>query len=191
MPGLPAIARASARGGAEGRRTAKLIASKLSAAALVLIVVYFVALESVGGRLLSFVFGRSFHGFDRLILPVGVGQLTGASALGFYVLLRAQARGRTVFGVRVVTAVATFMLIPPLTLRWGVLGAAWGSSLGSAVGWVLVGIIAIHGPFKQRPRAKAPSSVAATVAKPAIVDILERESFGADITAEVTGGIGP
>ena len=190
MPGLPAMARASARGDAEGRRAAKVIAARLSAAALVLIVVYFVALESVGGRLLGFVFGHSFHGFDRLILPVGVGQLTGASALGFYVLLRAEARGRTVFGVRVVTAVATFILIPPLTLRWGVSGAAWGSSLGSAVGWVLVGIMAVHGPFKQRPSVKAPSPVSAIANAPAFVDILEHETFAGDMAADVTGGIG-
>jgi O-antigen/teichoic acid export membrane protein len=191
MPGLPAIARASARGGSEGRRTAKIIATRLSTAALALIVVYFIALESVGGRLLGFVFGHSFHGFDRLILPVGIGQLAGASALGFHVLLRAQARGRTIFGIRVVTAVATFMLIPPLTLHWGVSGAAWGSSIGSAVGWILVGIMAVHGPFKAPRRAKATSSVVATAAGIGSAGVGEHEPFAGDMTAEVTGVIGP
>jgi O-antigen/teichoic acid export membrane protein len=191
MPGLPAIARASMRGDAEGRRTAKIIAARLSAAAFALIVVYFIILESAGGRLLGFVFGRSFHGFDRLILPVGIGQLTGASALGFYVMLRAQSRGRTVFGVRVVTALVTFILIPPLTLQWGVSGAAWGSSLGSTAGWILIGIMAIHGPFKPSTRRTAPPlAITAAARVPVEADRHEVEPLTDGMMPEVTGGLG-
>ena len=191
MPGLPAIARASARGDADGLRIARRIATRLSAAAFVLVVFYFVALETTGGRLLSAVFGRSFRGFDHLILPVGVGQLSGAAALGFYVLLRARARGRTVFGVRVITAVATFMLIPPLTLQWGVYGAAWGSSLGAAVGWVLIGLTALRGPFvaSRRARTNAPSPFMPTVS--GFVDPVDDATFAAAPMPNVTGGTTP
>jgi O-antigen/teichoic acid export membrane protein len=191
MPGLPAIARASARGDAEGQRTAKLIAARLSAAAFGLIVVYFIALETAGGRLLTTVFGRSFRRFNPLILPVGVGQLAGAAALGFYVLLRAQARGRTVFRIRLVTAAATFILIPPLTLRWGVSGAAWGSSLGAVVGWALVGLVALHGPSVRATRAITPSPDVATANEPGDVYVLEGETLVGGVMPKVTGGIGP
>lgn len=150
MPGLPAIARATRGAGAAGARAAKLIAAQLSAAALALIVVYFVILETVGGRLLAVVFGPSFRSFRNLIFPVGLGQLAGASALGFYIMLRAESRGRAVFGARVVTAVATFAFIPPLALHSGVYGAAWGSSLGAAVGWVVIATLALRGPIKVR-----------------------------------------
>jgi O-antigen/teichoic acid export membrane protein len=156
MPGLPAIARATKRGDEAGRRAAKVIAVRLSAAALALIVVYFSVLETIGGRLLSAVFGKSFVPFRNLILPVGLGQLAGASALGFYILLRAQSRGRTVFGTRVITALATLVLIPPLALTHGVYGAAWGTSLGAAVGWVVVATVALRGPWTARRTRRAP-----------------------------------
>jgi O-antigen/teichoic acid export membrane protein len=193
MPGLPAIARASARGDADGLRTAKRIATRLSAAAFVLVVCYFVVLETTGGRLLSGVFGRSFHGFDDLILPVGIGQLSGAAALGFYVLLRAQGRGRTVFGVRVITAVLTLALIPPLTLKWHVSGAAWGSSLGASAGWVLVGVMALRRPSVRRRSARATASTRATSTAAGSIDPepFDGEAFVGGLTTKVTGGIGP
>jgi O-antigen/teichoic acid export membrane protein len=192
MPGLPAIARASARGDAKGARTAKQIASRLSAAAFVLVVCYFIVLETIGGRLLGALFGSGFHRFDRLILPVGVGQLSGAAALGFYVLLRAKARGRTVFGVRVVTAVATFVLIPPLALLWGVYGAAWGSSIGATIGWVLVGFTALRRPSVHRRPARATASPRVTSAAGSIdPDLFDSEAFAGGVTPKVTGGIGP
>jgi len=139
------------------------------------------------------VFGRSFRGFDRLILPVGVGQLSGAAALGFYVLLRAQARGRTVFGVRVITALATFLLIPPLTLQWGVYGAAWGSSLGATVGWVLVGVTAWRRPSVRRRPAPAIAStrLTSTAGGSADPDPFDGDAFAGGVRPKVIGGIGP
>jgi len=143
MPGLPAMARALGHPEPRrGRRRAQMVARRLSAAALALVAVYFIVLVVAGGPVLSIMFGHEFVPFRSLIVPVGVGQVTGAAALGYYILLKAAGRGRAVFLARVVAAVATFPLIGILAAGGSVYGAAWGASLGAALGWVVVAVAA-------------------------------------------------
>jgi hypothetical protein len=108
-------------------------------------------------------------------------------------MLRAQRRGRTVFGVRVITAVLTFVLIPPLTLKWHVYGAAWGSSLAASVGWVLVGVQALHGPPIRRRAPRAITSTRRTSPAGGSIDLgpFDGDALVGGLTPKVTGGIGP
>ena len=73
-------------------------------------------------------------------------QVSGASALGFYILLKATGRGRAVFRARLITAVVTFALIGFLASGGSVSGAAWGASFGAAAGWISVAIDAMRRP---------------------------------------------
>ena len=147
MPGLPAIARATRDDSSEeGRKVAISIARRLSFTALVLVVSYFLVLIVAGRPILSLMFGKAFVHFRALILPVGLGQVSGASALGFYILLKATGRGRAVFKARLITAVATFALIGLLASGGSVSGAAWGASYGAAAGWISVAFDAFRRP---------------------------------------------
>ena len=170
MPGLPAMARALGHPSPRrGRRRAQMVARRLSAAALSLVVVYFIVLVAAGGHVLSIMFGHAFVPFRSLIVPVGLGQVTGAAALGYYILLKAAGRGRAVFLARVVAAVATFPLIGILAAGGSVYGAAWGASLGAALGWVVVAVAARRLVLPPKMDAKPPARPAPSDALGSVV----------------------
>jgi O-antigen/teichoic acid export membrane protein len=55
-----------------------------------------------------------------------------AGAVGWLLLLKAQLRGRVLLVSRATGAVATLVLVGILASRFGLLGAAWGGTVGAA-----------------------------------------------------------
>jgi O-antigen/teichoic acid export membrane protein len=128
LPGLPAVARAWVA----GPRVARSLAIRLSGLAIAAVGIYLIGLLLGGWRLLSLLFGEDFAGFRNLIPPIAVGQLLTAGAVGWLLLLKAQLRGRVLLVSRATGAVATLVLVGILASRFGLLGAAWGGTVGAA-----------------------------------------------------------
>jgi O-antigen/teichoic acid export membrane protein len=136
LPGLPAIARATARSTAAGLRLAAL----LSTAAATLTALYIAAAVVAGGWVMPLIFGSAFDPYHRLALPIGIWQLFGATASGFSLLLTARKRGAALLAVRVVESFAIFALAVSAAARYGLRGAAWGYAAGAAAALAAVGI---------------------------------------------------
>ncbi len=135
LPGLPALARASTVSAARAMHLALLV----SGLALLLAGAYLAVAAALSGHLLEWVFGTSFRGFEELIIPVGVGQIFAAAAMGFALLLMAQARGKALLVARVVGSVSSLVLAIVLAGTKGVAGAAWGmAAAGGLASLVLV-----------------------------------------------------
>lgn len=149
LPGLPELSRQMARSVQRARR----LASLLGAASLALTGTYVLVGLFAGEQLLILVFGKEFAVFESLIWPVAIGQLFVASAVGFTLLLRAQARGKAVLFPRVVGSVSALGLATALATSYGAEGAAWGMAIGSTAAALLISILAFRGPGKQHERS--------------------------------------
>jgi O-antigen/teichoic acid export membrane protein len=130
LPGLPAISRALATSYEAARRRAATV----SVAAALGAAVYVAAVGAGGGRLLGFVFGRSFSDFGPLLFPIAATQVVGGAVIGFYLLLKAQRRGRTMVMIGIVTAAASVLGAAVGAVTSGILGAAWGLAIAGACG---------------------------------------------------------
>jgi O-antigen/teichoic acid export membrane protein len=130
MAGLPAITRTLR----ESVAAARVLAMRLSVVALILVATYLVAVGSFRGEVVALIFGREFGSFADLVIPVGVMQLFAGGSIGFTIFLKACSEGRALFWMNVVHSACTFAFSVSLALYAGVQGAAWGFSLGAAVG---------------------------------------------------------
>jgi O-antigen/teichoic acid export membrane protein len=149
LPGLPRLVRAFGASVGDARR----LAAKISLLIAGLTTAYVALVWLAGSRLLVLFFGRSFEGFENLILPMSTGQLLLAGGLGFALLLKAAKRGDTLMITRVVSAVASIVLVPWLGLTYGLLGAAWGFVLASLLENGCVVALALTDRFGTHRRA--------------------------------------
>ena len=144
LPGLPALSRRAARSLHEARALAVQLAMVLP-----VVTAAYVAIASLGnGQLLSLVFGESFNGYTALIVPVGVGQILLAATISFNLLLKAENRGRSLFVGGAVSSVSMLILGLGLGAAYGVVGAAWGTTLGSAAGSIVLVAYALKIPAR-------------------------------------------
>ena len=142
LPGLPAVARASARGFVEARRLALV----LSAVAFAATLAYVTVLALGGWRILPFLFGDSFSRFRELIWPIATGQLFVAAGIGMLVLIKAQRRGRLLFVNRTISAGISIVLVTILAWAFGLPGAAWGTAAAGIVSTAILAIAALRAP---------------------------------------------
>jgi O-antigen/teichoic acid export membrane protein len=140
LPGLPAVSRALAESEAAARRRAV----QLSSMALTAVAAYLLVVGLLRQEVLTIVFGAAFASFSDLVVPISVGQLLYAGAIGFNLLLKAQRRGRALVGSRMLSSVSSLLLLLYLGSRYGVIGASWGLALGNGLRWVSVTVLAVH-----------------------------------------------
>lgn len=140
LPGLPAMARAHARG--EGRK----LAIDLSAIAVVASVAYSLMLLLGGWRLLPFLFGGSFSRYRGLIWPVMAAQTFAAAQVGFMLLIKAQQRGRVLVLAQSLTTVVGLAAMVVLSLRYGLVGVAWGGAAMNLLSMSVITLGALRGP---------------------------------------------
>lgn len=129
LPGLPRVAVAVRQSATRARR----LALRMSAAVATLALLYVLAVLLGGGALLEIVFGASFVGYEELIVPMSIGQLVLASALGFSLLLKASRRSDSLLVTRGIAAVGGLALAPLLASRFGLQGAVWGLVIASTL----------------------------------------------------------
>jgi O-antigen/teichoic acid export membrane protein len=137
LPGLPAVTRASA----SSRSGARKLAVRIGASASLLATGY-VLLMSLMPGLLGVVFGDEFDQYAELILPLGIGQIVAAFALGFILLLIAERKGLVFFVSRSVASMTSFILPVTLAMMAGVAGAAWALAIASFIGSSLTVLLA-------------------------------------------------
>ena len=138
LPGLPYLAERVRSSPAQAVRTA----AKIGLGGAALGVAYLAVMAGTGGRVMEWVYGRSFAEFDGLVWPFGVGQLFTIGSIGFALLLRVQSRGRAMFAGRAVGAVSGLGLGVAGALAFQVSGAAWGATLGSAMAGLTMVLLA-------------------------------------------------
>jgi O-antigen/teichoic acid export membrane protein len=129
LPGLPYLAGRVRSSPTQAVRAA----AKIGLGGTALGVAYLAVMAATGGRVMEWVYGRSFAEFDGLLWPFGVGQLLTIGSIGFALLLRAQSRGRAMFVGRSVGAVGGLGLGVGGAVAYSVTGAAWGATLGSTL----------------------------------------------------------
>lgn len=134
FPGVPIMARALSVSLAEARRWAR----RLGMGAVGLVCVYLAVVVPFGSQVLSRVFGPQFARFTSLVPPTAVGQIVYASGIGFAIFLRADRRVHSIVLSRIVNTTATIVLGPLLAVRYGVLGAVWGISMGPSLGSIVI-----------------------------------------------------
>lgn len=153
FPGLPMLTKLSAR----SRRLALGWALQLSALAVGLVLVYLLAVALFPHHLLGVIFGRDFDRFDNLIAPVAVQQLIFATNVGFFILLKAEGRGRALVLSRAVGAASTVVLAITLALASGLTAAAWGLTVAAAIGNLVSTLLALR-PTRPRNPVAAPAA---------------------------------
>jgi O-antigen/teichoic acid export membrane protein len=140
MAGLPALTRTLE----ESIPAARALAVRLSAVAVVVVIVYLVAVGSFRGEVMALVFGAEFRSFADLVIPLGVVQLLAAASISFTMFLKACSKGRTLFWMHTAHAASTLVCSISLALYAGVLGAAWGFALAAVVGAVIATLAAFR-----------------------------------------------
>ena len=141
LPGLPALKRA-----VDGSfRSARELAFKLSSLMAVLTGLYLAIVGPAGDRLLGTLFGDEFQSYGSLIVPIGVGQLFSAWAVGMILFLKVTRRGRSILASRIVGSAGALVLTWVLTVRFGVVGGAWGMAVAPAAWalcstWIVLGL---------------------------------------------------
>jgi len=106
------------------------------------VAVYGIVLKLVAPVLLTHVFGRGFAPAVALVLPMLIAFTIDAAGEGAAVLLRADARGRSLLISQLASAITRMLAVVFLVRTYGVVGAAWGFGLGSAVSTALLWILA-------------------------------------------------
>ncbi|MGH2866575.1 MAG: hypothetical protein ACRDNK_03270 [Solirubrobacteraceae bacterium] len=152
FPGLPMLTKFSAT----SRRLALGWAVRLSLLGVGLLLCYLLGVALFPHHLLGAVFGHDFDRFDNLIAPVALQQLVFAAALGFFLLLKAQGRGRALVVSRVIGAVSAMVLAIVLALASGLTASAWGLTIAAAAGAVATTVLALV-PGGGRGAASQPS----------------------------------
>jgi O-antigen/teichoic acid export membrane protein len=146
LVGLPALARRVAGSYTDAARLAFRIGLASGAVAA-----FYLAFVSIGGgSIIPRLFGHSFSGFTELIWPTAVSQILGALGVGFGLLLKAQRRGSAVLVSTVVWSVSSLALVAALASSHGLLGAAWGYAIASAISLVANAVLALRVPARSR-----------------------------------------
>jgi O-antigen/teichoic acid export membrane protein len=134
MPGLPLLSRSLGASFAKARTWA----IRLSAVTVGIVFAYVAVAASVRTQLLSLVFGDSFEKFGSIVLAVAVGQIVNAWGSGFWLLAKAAGRGRALALARFVSASTALLFVGVLASTNGLLGAAWGLTVGVGIGTMLI-----------------------------------------------------
>ena len=140
LPGLPAMARAHARG--EGRR----LAVELSMFTVVASAAYFLLLLLGGWKLLPLLYGESFARYRGLIWPVTAAQVFSAVEVGALLLIKAQQRGGVLVFTQALASVVGLVLTVVLSLEYGLTGAAWTLAVMCLLSMSLLSVAALRGP---------------------------------------------
>jgi O-antigen/teichoic acid export membrane protein len=134
LPGLPAVTRAYS----SDRRLGKRLALRLSGVAMGAAACFIIILILGGWRLLPALFGEAFRPFRDLIWPIAAAQLFIASSVGLLLLIKAQRRGRVLLVNRGAAALISLSVVVALALSYGLIGAAWGSAVGSFASFLVL-----------------------------------------------------
>jgi O-antigen/teichoic acid export membrane protein len=129
LPGLPLVVKARERSRAEALRLTLWISATATLATAVYSAVFFAR-----PSLLSMIFGSQFARFEHLILPIGLAQIVAATTVGFGLLLRADGRGRALFGSQVVNSAAALLLATTGAVVGGVTAVAWAAVAVAVIG---------------------------------------------------------
>jgi len=134
LPGLPLVARAVRN----DLRHALGVSVRLSGVAFSATLAYVILIALGGWKLLPLLFGESFAQFTDLIWPIAVGQLLTSAGVGLLLLMKAEQRGRDLLVNRAIAAILSLAFVTFLAMRYGLLGAAWGTAGGSLVSTLLL-----------------------------------------------------
>jgi O-antigen/teichoic acid export membrane protein len=140
LPGLPMLTKFTAT----SRRLARRWAMRLSLLATGLVLVYLLVVALFPDHLLGLIFGRDFDRFGSLIPPVAVLQLLAAGSLGYFILVKAEGRGRALVVSRAIAAASTGVLTITLALVSGLTAAVWGVTIAWATGAVSITVFALR-----------------------------------------------
>jgi O-antigen/teichoic acid export membrane protein len=151
LPAFPYLSRTVG----EFETQAGAFATRLGGFAALLTGLYVLGAAAVGSTLLGSVFGDPFRGFGSLIWPVGLGELAVAGTLGFSMLIKAERRGRAILVCRSVGSISALVFAVSLAYVSGIDGAAWGMSLGAALG---AAAVAIAANVRRRPAVQPEST---------------------------------
>ena len=138
LPGLPAMARALAKG--EARR----LAVDLALLAVLASGAYFLVMVLGGWRLLPLLFGASFAQYRKLLWPVTTAQIIGAAGIGSLLLIKAQQRGGILMLVQVFTTIVGLGAVIVLSLAFGITGAAWTGVVIASLSTALLTVAAFR-----------------------------------------------
>ena len=127
LPGLPLVSRLVAT----SPPRALAAAARFGALVTTLTCIYVFLLYSLPD-VLSFAFGPEFSDFGSLILPIGLGQVLAAPAMGLVLFLKAAQRGRALLLLGTVQVVSYLCFSVMLSLSFGLTGAAGASASSSA-----------------------------------------------------------
>lgn len=116
---------------------------RLTALAVSLVSIYLVVVAVGRTRFMSGLFGSSFGPYLPLVIPIGVGQILAAGYLGPVLFLKGLRRGRALTVISSVMSLISVAASVVLALAFGVEGAAWGLTLGLAVGTTLMVVRAL------------------------------------------------
>lgn len=140
LPGLPAVGDALLK----SRRKAGWLAVQLSGVAAALAGCYLIVLLLAGNGILSLVFGGGFDRFNVLLVPIGLGQIVGAIGTGPLLVLKAGSQGKTLFIGQVLSSLVQLIAVIFLAQAFGLVGAAWAFSIGTAVSCAYHAVAAIR-----------------------------------------------
>jgi O-antigen/teichoic acid export membrane protein len=131
LPGLPALKLALEASPGSARK----LALKLSFLTAGLTTLYLAAVGPVGPWFLRTFFGPGFGSYGSLIVPIGLGQVFSAWALGLVLFLKVTGRGRAILATRALGSAAALLATWGLATSSGVVGGAWGMLVGPAT-WI-------------------------------------------------------
>lgn len=126
-PALPVVARTLRASPDAARSLAGRLTLALTGACGAYLAVALVAREPLA----ALAFGPSFEVPIAVMLPVGLGQLVIAAALGTFLLLRAAGDGRAVFVATAVSAGTALFSVLVFGDAFGATAAAWGIAVGA------------------------------------------------------------
>ena len=157
LPGLPAMARAVARG--HGRK----LAIELSVLAVAAAALYALFLFLGGWRLLPFLYGATFSPYRTLIWPVTAAQMFAAGQVGSVLLIKAERRGSVLMLTASVASVIGLALMVVFAQRYGLPGVAWAGAVMNLLSMSLFAIAALR---MQRPAMNLPPGMGAQSRSP-------------------------
>lgn len=136
LPGLPAISRAYAQSRSEALKLVRIMGLLAFGGTAI----YTMTLWGLHGSVLAGLFGNDFVGFAPLILPIAAAQLAQAGTVAYPLLLKVENRGKVLLVGRTIGTLVLITVSWFLVSRYGILGGAWGMSIGAAIGAIAVAV---------------------------------------------------
>lgn len=137
--GLPRVAKDMEQGPRFALRRAALLS-----VVLILAAVLYAGAAATYGRVLPAVFGASFTQYSRLLLPLTVGQVISAAAVGIHLYLLAAGRGGVLLGGTAVGVSLRMAATAFLGARFGAMGLAWSMAVAAGAGLVVIWGAVVH-----------------------------------------------